>query len=351
MTCFQVASRQRGVSVIEMLVALVLGLVLLGGVLGIYLSSRQTFQTHENLARLQENARLAFDLMVSEVRDAGLIHCGTQLRANVLAPAAGPIPWWANTDAGMVRGGEGSSQGVVVTGNDDAQHVNETDTLLILRSSGDDEGLSEVISHDVVTNTFTVRQAAPFAERRPVVVCDGDSSALLQLSAVVDNAPSQQLGYGGAPLNCSNFLGLVGPQCNAASNKTFTAGAIVARWEPVYWFIGNSDNGNTRSLYRVRIDRAAVGAVSPAFINETREMIRDVQDMQIDYLTRDRTNGGMLANDWVTAAAFNGQWSQPAFEVAAIRIRLTLRSAGRAGAQGGALERQLVAVAALRNRN
>lgn len=61
---------QRGVSLIELMVALVIGLFLIFGAVTIYQQSRATFRTTEAVARLQEVARLAFDVLESDVRMA-----------------------------------------------------------------------------------------------------------------------------------------------------------------------------------------------------------------------------------------------------------------------------------------
>lgn len=63
--------RQGGFSLIELMVALVLGLVLIGGVINIFVTNQQAFRTNENLARLQENARISFELTAREIRQAG----------------------------------------------------------------------------------------------------------------------------------------------------------------------------------------------------------------------------------------------------------------------------------------
>ncbi len=62
---------QKGLSLIELMVALVLGLVLMIGVLQVFLASRQTFATNEAMSRLQENGRFALDYISNSARHAG----------------------------------------------------------------------------------------------------------------------------------------------------------------------------------------------------------------------------------------------------------------------------------------
>lgn len=61
-------TRMRGVSLIELMIALVIGSILLIGALSVFVSSRNTFRVNETLARIQENARFALDIMEPDLR-------------------------------------------------------------------------------------------------------------------------------------------------------------------------------------------------------------------------------------------------------------------------------------------
>ena len=52
---------QRGLTLVELMVAMLLGVFLIGGVMQIFISSKQTYRMQENLSRLQENGRFALD--------------------------------------------------------------------------------------------------------------------------------------------------------------------------------------------------------------------------------------------------------------------------------------------------
>lgn len=62
---------QRGLTIVELMVGLVIGLLLLGGVFQIYLSSNQTYRSTDALSRMQENARFAMDFLQADIREAG----------------------------------------------------------------------------------------------------------------------------------------------------------------------------------------------------------------------------------------------------------------------------------------
>jgi type IV pilus assembly protein PilW len=61
-------SMQCGVSLIELMVALVIGLFMMGGAITVYLKARDTYATTDATARLQENARYALSVIETDVR-------------------------------------------------------------------------------------------------------------------------------------------------------------------------------------------------------------------------------------------------------------------------------------------
>ena len=68
-------NKQRGFSLVELMVSITIGLILLAGVLSIFFSSRSRISTNEKTARLQENGRVALDLVTHDVRSAGYQGC------------------------------------------------------------------------------------------------------------------------------------------------------------------------------------------------------------------------------------------------------------------------------------
>jgi type IV pilus assembly protein PilW len=83
-----VLPRQSGVSLIELMVALVIGLFLILGAVTVYSQSRNTYRTIEAVARLQETARYAFDVLEPDVRMAS--YWGLASRPDYIINNAGP---------------------------------------------------------------------------------------------------------------------------------------------------------------------------------------------------------------------------------------------------------------------
>jgi len=78
----------RGFGLIEIMVALVLGLVISMGVIQIFVASRGTYTTQNTSARMQEDARFVLSKMMQEIRMTGMFGC---LSVDNLVPANGSI--------------------------------------------------------------------------------------------------------------------------------------------------------------------------------------------------------------------------------------------------------------------
>lgn len=65
--------RQRGLTLIEIMVALLIGIFLLAGVIQIFIANRQTYRVQENLSRMQENGRFAMYYLSRYIRLAGYV--------------------------------------------------------------------------------------------------------------------------------------------------------------------------------------------------------------------------------------------------------------------------------------
>jgi type IV pilus assembly protein PilW len=65
----------RGVTLVELMIGMVLGLVLIGGLIQIFLGSRESFRLNDSVSRLQENGRFAIETIARDLRMAGLPSC------------------------------------------------------------------------------------------------------------------------------------------------------------------------------------------------------------------------------------------------------------------------------------
>lgn len=64
-------TRQRGVSLIELMIALLLSSLIILAMVSVFIAGRASFLTQEQVARQQENGRFAWELITGELQEAG----------------------------------------------------------------------------------------------------------------------------------------------------------------------------------------------------------------------------------------------------------------------------------------
>jgi type IV pilus assembly protein PilW len=358
-------SRTLGVSLIELMIGVVLGIFLVGGVITIFTSNQQSFKINENLARLQESARFAYEQMNREIRDAGTNPCGVRAVNSVVRTPSLTIPWWGDWNAGTLRGFDGNENttgaGVPINATVN-NRVSGTDALIVLRTLNDDGLFKAVISHDEPSDKFVLSAGANFSAQDLLFVCDNNSGAIFEANSVGTTGGNPHVAYDttSPSSNCSDRLGWAS-NVDCATNsvtKTFTVGSVITKFDPAIWYVGNASDGR-RALYRESMHKRTTP--STAIVTERREFVPDVHDMQIKYLTRTNpTSTGtaaVLASEWVDASVINAQtgtWTpQNTREAIAVKIELTFKSKEAVGTDGTVsqpIERKSISVISLRNR-
>ncbi|MGA9854741.1 MAG: PilW family protein [Gammaproteobacteria bacterium] len=87
--------QQAGMSLIELMIAMVVGLILMAGVLSIFISSRQSYGVNSGVAQVQENGRFALYFIKHTARMAGYIACGgsSTIGNHLNTPTATTLPF------------------------------------------------------------------------------------------------------------------------------------------------------------------------------------------------------------------------------------------------------------------
>lgn len=331
---------QAGVTLIELMIAMVLGLLLILGLSNVYLAQRQSYRVNENLARMQDNARIAFELMARELREAGGNPCGTTRVANVLLGASGSH--WLDWSRGGLQGYEGNVVMTgVATGNGAGQRVAGTDAVTI-RTASLNTGVI-ITEHDEPSAQFKVNtQAHGFEDNAILMACDYRQAAIFQVTSasssnvtIVHNTGNVSAGPG----NCSEGLGFP-TDCSSTNGNpySFENNGFLSRLTVTNWYIGNNERGG-RSLFRIENGGAA------------QEVAEGVTDLQLEYLTRVGTSP---ASSYANASLI-GSWANDAVSpVIAVRIRMDLESLEAVGTDAAnpntVLRRQLIHVVSLRHR-
>lgn len=85
--------QQSAFSLVELLVALAISLLLILGVSWVYIGSKNVYRVEENLARMQESGRLAFEYLSRDIRQAGNFGCTALATAYQAGGSAASCAW------------------------------------------------------------------------------------------------------------------------------------------------------------------------------------------------------------------------------------------------------------------
>lgn len=273
---------QAGLSIIELMIALLLGSLLILGVTQIFISNSQTFRINEATARVQENARLASEILGRAIRGAGFVGCKPiNAVTNNLDTTNGNF----NPLFDQMRPGRGITSEVAL--RPAAANGTTTDFLALSRVSS--PGL--FISAPAVNSaSFVVNDATGLSAGDRILVGNCVDADLAQISSIaaVAGGPSATITVspGGAsaspprPGNSTNQLQTVNrPSACTATNcfsATYSPAHVMLMQNEAY-FIGTSAGRN--GLFLTNGD-------------QTFELVSGIEDMQIRYVVN---NAGTLS--------------------------------------------------------
>lgn len=301
--CHNVRRRSLGLSLVELMIAMTLGLVVLLAVGQVYLSSSRTFRTQEALSRLQESARYALETLSYDIRMAGQVGCGfdkTQ-SVNVLNDIS-VGDFFGAPIRGIADGGAIPSPFTAVPLRGDAVQV--------IRA--DEENESIVESHVGASATFKFAETSTLLKGEVAIVTDCQTAAVFQ--ATNPTTPGDTLVHstgvsGVAPGNCSKSLSYTTPACGVAAGKDFPGGSKVYKMLNRLYYIQANPAGEP-ALYRQALVKGA-----PV----TEELVEGVEDFRVNYGLD--TNGDKAVDSTVGTATV-ANWDQ----VQTVQVSLLMRS-------------------------
>ena len=350
MSAFRPMNRaQSGFSLIELMIAVLIGLVVVAAAGSIYISNRRAYAATEAVSRIQEGSRTAFEMMARDIREAAAVPCGQGLKVgNSLNPAnvaAGSLLDWSNGIHGYDNSDPPSWQ--VGGGVTSVTRVAGTDVLDM--HSGYDTGVS-VETHNAPSAEFKVDQAGVVKNGEILMVCDYSQASIFQVTSANNSNRTVVHDQGNSewPGNCTKALGYdatCSTKCNNAGGgapatptssalcKEYGQNSMIVRMGAARWFLGNTAaRGN--ALYRTSYGISATGSLQTL----TDEIVGGVTDLQFKYLARNGTayvDAGSIAD-----------WS----DVIAVKVELKVVENDKLASGSEAIERDVAFTVNLRNR-
>lgn len=310
------ARRQPGFSLVELMVALALGLTLALVIGYAYLGSKQTFRVQDALSRMQENARFIFETMGFDIRMAGFGGCPAQTAVNVLSTAT---EWDKDLLNFPLVGYEGgvSTFPTGVTGN-----ILRGDALTVLRASE-----VEYIVQTDVSPTMTLTTTHDIQQYDIVVASDCTHQAIFQMTGPANTGNTATTVNRNGGLNSTVNLGSGGVA------YPYAAGSRIMKMSGVSYFIRNNGNGEP-ALVRLR-RKGSNGTTMPANAADWAqlELAEGIQDMQITYgvdtsATADGVVDTYLRADEVAGIGVGATLAEKWQRVLSVRISLLMVSTG-----------------------
>lgn len=279
------ANNIRGLTLVELMVAMTISLIILAAMSQIFISSRTTYVAEEGLSRVQESGRFTLDMLSYEIRQAGFFGCGNlpptsdspSITANNVAAASA-----ATTYDVAARAGIQGFRYIGTTGNSQASDWSpplSTSGYFLpadnIRAGSDVLVVKYATSNGVkVTNADTTgdlvirsADAGEFNINDTLVITNCEKANIFVASNIIDNGATKTIQHG-APMNsAANFTTLYGN------------GDELLRFNAYAYYIGNTNRrdrfGNLiPALYRKALTGAGLQA---------EEMIENVESMRIYY--------------------------------------------------------------------
>lgn len=272
-------SRQRGLTMVEIMVAVAVGLLLTAGAIQIFITSKQAYRTTEALSRVQENGRYGLHFLARDIRGASFYGCAQDVEVNnVVTNGGGAFDF----DGEPIEGTEGGAGPDSIT----------------LRFAVQNSGIAISQQMPNTAANLFLNDSSSITPGDIMIVTDCESADIFTVTS--NNTANNNIGHNSG----NNSF----PHENSTQkmSKSYGVGAMVFNATERTYSIVNND-----------LQRTVNGAAEV--------LVDDVEDLQIEYGID--TDNDLTVNTYVAADVVDLdpglEWSN----AVAVRIAVTARSA------------------------
>lgn len=266
--------KQKGLSLIELMISILIGSILLLGILQVYSTNRQTSNLLNGFAEVQENGRLAIELMSRDIRNAdswGCLPDASAIANNLDTASPNYNPLIHDFSMGGIQGTNNASSQTV-----SGKAVVDGTDILIVRGSAGSGARVEAPEMPTVSATVHINTGTNIQPDDVLLISDCQAGDIFRNTT--GNTPtSGEVGHNTGAGALKNVDG--------SFEKSYGLDARVLVPYVKTFFIANGANG-TPSLW---VDKDGTPT----------ELIPGVEDMQVLY--GEDTNGDRLIDDWDSA--------------------------------------------------
>ncbi|SFM60471.1 PilW family protein [Marinobacter zhejiangensis] len=264
---------QRGLSLVELMVALALSTVLILGVMTVYLDSNKTSRVSTSLARIQESGRIGVDIMARDIRMVGFQGCADPMSIgmNIIARfpptldfAQSGLRGWEVDDSNWADGTEFDDTAI------ETRARQGSDVLAVQR--GETVPISLTGNMNVPNANLQVEgELGLFEQNDIVLISDCENADLFRITS--EPTSGTWAHANGANSNNDNRL-----------SQLYNDSARIMRFSSTVYYVADTGRDDTRgnpiyALYRQTDNMLNTGAAS--FTRD--ELVEGVDSMQILY--------------------------------------------------------------------
>lgn len=342
-----------GFSLIELMVAMLIGLLVLSGVIQVVLNSKRSFLDNQETAFIQDNTRYALDIIAKDFRATGYRGCAadqpvivdvikSDSKKNVPDAFGNELPAIAGTDASTPASLKVENLDKVIPAD---KTIPLPDAITLRTVSNENE--ITLRSQEITTGILTTWQTMDYPGGTPIMVVDASCQNIALLMTDSDINKQSELKYG--KNSCAKGLTSTASfDCSSGTVnkiKTLSRGSSLFPYVANTYFIGPSVTDGMPALKR-RFIQVSKGEMAYS----TEEIAQGVENMQIEYGV-DSDQDGAVDGKFAIASDV-ADWKN----VIAIHIELTLRSSMRVlpvdkdKKEDGYLRKKVASTISLRNR-
>lgn len=318
---------QIGLTLVELMVAMTLGLILMAAVIQIFIGSKQSYRVTDNTSRVQENGRYAVEALSSDIRMAGYLGCSKNSTVNNIAsPTTSSWIQFSQAIIGYTSASVPTSSGLT-----SAQVLSGTDVLQIQRASSSGVkltgNLAATNANIQITGNPTNIQVDDI-----LVISDCSNADVFRANSVSNASGTVTITHSNAS-NTTNFL-----------SKAYQSNAELLRLVTDIYYVGSGTGTCPANM----LCRGSINITNFASLN-VEQLVDNVE--ALTFLYGIDTDGDAAANKYIAAGSVTASdWVNVVSVRYSIRIRTPEDNIATATASGDRrIRRTFGATVAVRN--
>ena len=276
-------AKQSGYSIIELLVASVIGLIILSGAVTVFTGNKSSQEFSSGMARIQESGRVALDILSNDIRLAGFQGCTDGTIPPSVIASDGPT---IDLPQGALWGGEFGNTTWSPTINADLTTISSqvksgTDVIYVQHASGRTTILASSMSSSNGPISVELNPDQLVANDL-VIISDCSNADIFRATSVSEPSTTDgtvSIGFAAGSANTRSTLS-TDYQVSATAPNRIKDPMRVMRFEANAYFVKDSgrDDANGNSIYSLFVLDTTASPIGAAM-----ELVEGVENMQILY--------------------------------------------------------------------